>query len=82
MNKGILVLAALALAACTKTGENEYEVERPGLVVDTLKTPELTTKVDTINTPVVGTQKDTIIVDKPVVGTKKTEVKTPTVQRP
>ena len=82
MKKSILVFAALALAACTKTGENEYEVERPGLVVDTLKTPELTTKIDTINTPVVGTQKDTIIVDKPVVGTKKTEVKVPTVQRP
>jgi hypothetical protein len=29
---------------------------------------------------VVGTKKDTIIVDKPVVGTKKTTVKTPTVK--
>jgi hypothetical protein len=82
MNKSILILAAVAVAACTKTGENEYEVERPGLVVDTVKTPELTTKIDTITTPVVGTQRDTIIVDKPVVGTKKTEVKTPTVKRP
>lgn len=82
MNKGILVLAALALAACTKTGENEYEVERPGLVVDTVTTPELTTKIDTVNVPVVGRQKDTIIVNKPVVGTKQTEVKVPTVRKP
>jgi hypothetical protein len=82
MKKGMLVLAALALAACTKTGENEYEVERPGLVVDTVKTPELTTKIDTLSVPVVGTQKDTIIIDKPVVGTKKTEVKVPTVKKP
>lgn len=82
MNKGILVLAALALAACTKTGDNEYEVERPGLVVDTVRTPELTTKTDTVNMPVFGTQKDTIIVNKPVVGTKQTEVKVPTVKKP
>lgn len=82
MKKSILVFAALALVACTKTGENEYEVERPGLVVDTVRTPELTTKVDTLSVPTVGTQRDTIIVDKPVVGTKKTEVRTPTVKRP
>ncbi|HET9453136.1 MAG TPA: hypothetical protein VFO66_02530 [Gemmatimonadaceae bacterium] len=82
MNKGILVLAALALVACTKTGENEYEVERPGLVTDTVTTPELTTKIDTITTPTVGTKKDTIIIDKPVVGTKQTEVRTPTVKKP
>jgi len=29
---------------------------------------------------VVGTKKDTIVIDKPVVGTKQTEVKTPTVK--
>lgn len=82
MKKGILVLAVFALAACTKTGENEYEVERPGLVTDTVTTPELTTKLDTLGVPVVGTEKDTIIVDKPVVGTKQTEVKVPTVKKP
>jgi len=82
MNKGILILAALTLAACNKTGENEYEVERPGLVVDTVRTPEFGTKIDTLSVPVIGTQKDTIIVDKPVIGTRKTEVQTPTVRRP
>jgi hypothetical protein len=76
-------LLALPIAACKKTGENEYQVQTPTIGTDThtVKTPDVDvgTKIDTINTPVVGTKKDTIIVDKPVVGTKKTEVKTPTV---
>jgi hypothetical protein len=76
-------LIALPLAACKKTGENEYQVETPtiGTETKTVTTPDVDvgTKIDTINTPVVGTKRDTIIVDKPVVGTKKTEVKTPTV---
>ena len=38
------------------------------------------TKTDTISTPVVGTKKDTIVIDKPVAGTKQTEVKVPTVK--
>lgn len=82
MHKSILVLAALALVACEKTGDNEYEVVRPGLVTDTVNTPTVGTTTDTVNVPVVGTQKDTIIVDKPVVGTKQTEVKRPTVKTP
>ncbi|MEX2152895.1 MAG: hypothetical protein WD825_06110 [Gemmatimonadaceae bacterium] len=82
MRKGLIALAALALVACKKTGENEYEVVRPGLVTDTVTTPTVGTKVDTITTPTVGTEKDTIIVNKPTVGTKQTEVKTPTVKKP
>ena len=35
-----------------------------------------------VATPTVGTKKDTIIIDKPVVGTKQTEVRTPTVKKP
>ena len=86
MKKTLLAatLAALAtMAACKKTGDNEYEVQRPtvGTTTDTVRTPEVNvgTKTDTINTPTVGTQKETLIVNKPVVGTKKTTVKTPTV---
>jgi hypothetical protein len=75
---------ALSVAACKKTGENEYQVQTPTIGTDThtVTTPDVDvgSKIDTINTPVVGTQKDTLIVDKPVVGTKKTEVKTPTVK--
>ena len=76
-------LLALPIAACKKTGENEFQVQTPtiGTETKTVTTPDVDigSKVDTINTPVVGTQKDTIIVNKPVVGTKKTEVRTPTV---
>jgi hypothetical protein len=81
MRTGLIALAALALVACKKTGENEYEVVRPGLVTDTVSTPsvDIGTKSDSLTVPTVGSEKDTIIVDKPTVGTKKTEVKRPTV---
>lgn len=69
-----LTLAALGAAlwtvsACKKTGEGEYEVQKP--VVGT--------QTDTVNTPSVetGTTKDTISVPK--VTTEKKEVDVPTV---
>lgn len=82
-----ITVAAIALAvtlgACKKTGEGQYEVEKPvvGTQTDTINTPSVNvgTKIDTINTPTVGTTKDTLIVDRPTAGTKKTEVKVPTV---
>ena len=87
MRKALLgvALLVLPLSACTKTGENEYQVKTPDVNVSsdthTVRTPDVDvgTKTDTISTPVVGTQKETLIVNKPVVGTKQTEVKTPTV---
>ena len=81
-----VALLVLPVAACKKTGENEYQVKTPEVNVTTdshtVRTPDVDvgTKTDTINTPVVGTKKDTIVIDKPVVGTKKAEVKTPTVK--
>ena len=88
MRKTLLgaALLVLPLAACKKTGENEYQVKTPDVNVSTdshtVKTPDVDvgTKQTTINTPVVGTQPETVIVQKPVVGTKKTEVTTPTVK--
>jgi hypothetical protein len=88
MRKALLGVALLVLpvAACKKTGENEYQVKTPEVNVSsdshTVRTPDVDVgaKVDTISTPVVGTKKDTVIIDKPVVGTKQTEVKTPTVK--
>ena len=86
MRKTLLgaALLVLPLAACKKTGDNEYQVKTPtvGTETKTVTTPDVDvgTKKDTISTPVVGTKKDTIVVDKPVVGTKKTEVSTPTVK--
>ena len=82
MHKSVMVLAALALVGCQKTGDNEYEVVRPGLVTDTITTPTVGTTTDTVNVPVFGTQKDTIIVDKPTAGTKKAEITRPTVKKP
>ncbi len=81
-----VALLVLPLAACKKTGENEYQVKTPEVNVSTdthtVRTPsvDIGTKTDTLNVPVVGTKKDTIVIDKPVVGTKQTEVKTPTVK--
>ena len=86
MRKTLLgaALLVLSLAACKKTGDNQYQVQTPTVGTDThtVTTPsvDVGTRKDTINTPTVGTKKDTIIIDKPVVGTKKTEVKTPTVK--
>ena len=87
MRKALLgvALLVLPLSACSKTGENEYQVKTPDVNISsdthTVRTPDVDvgTKTDTISTPVVGTQKETLIVNKPVVGTKQTEVKTPTV---
>jgi hypothetical protein len=85
----MLVTAAVALAACGRTKEGDLTVDRPGDVdvsvkttKDTIPLPEVGTKIDTINTPTVGTKPETLIVNKPVVGTKKTEVKVPTVRKP
>jgi hypothetical protein len=88
MRKTLLgaALLILPLAACKKTGENEYQVKTPDVNISTdshtVRTPsvDVGTKTDTLNVPVVGTKKDTIVIDKPVVGTKQTEVKTPTVK--
>jgi hypothetical protein len=88
MRKTLLGVALLVLpvAACKKTGENEYQVKTPEVNVTTdshtVRTPDVDvgTKTDTLNVPVVGTKKDTVVIDKPVVGTKQTEVKTPTVK--
>lgn len=73
MRKLTLTLAFAALwtlSGCKKTGEGQYEVQKP--VVGT--------KTDTVNTPSVetGTVKDTVNVPK--VETEKKEVKLPKVE--
>jgi hypothetical protein len=83
----MLVAAAVVLGACGRTKDGDLTVERPNDIdvsttKDTLKMPEVGTRIDTINTPTVGTKPETLIVNKPVVGTKKTEVKVPTVKKP
>lgn len=78
--------AALSLAgACSRTESGDVVVKRPVGVTttpETIKLPQVKTKTETINAPTVGTKKDTIVVDKPVVGTKKTVVKVPVIHKP
>ena len=85
--KIMIVAAAVALVACGRTKEGDLTVERPGDIdisttKDTIKLPEVGTRIDTINTPTMGTKPETLIVNKPVVGTKKTEVKVPVIKKP
>jgi outer membrane protein assembly factor BamE (lipoprotein component of BamABCDE complex) len=68
VNKLTLVaaLAALtALSACKKTGEGQYEVQKPVVGTET----------DTVNTPSVetGTVKDTVTITRPTVDVKTPE---------
>ena len=90
MRKIPLVLAASAIAvvgACSRTENGDVVVKRPSDVSvqttqDTLHMPTVTTHTDTVNTPVLGTKTETLVVKKPVVGTKKTPVQVPQVKKP
>lgn len=64
------IAAFVITGACKKTGEGEYEVQKPvvGTTTDTVNTPSIET----------GTVKDTITV--PTVGTEKKEVNMPKVE--
>jgi hypothetical protein len=63
------IAAFVVTGACKKTGEGEYEVQKPtvGTTTDTVQTPSVET----------GTVKDTLTVPK--VTTEKKEVKVPKV---
>jgi hypothetical protein len=64
-------LAVVSISACKKTGDGEYQVEKP--VVGT--------QTDTIHTPTVdvGTQTTTVAVPKVEVKKDSTTIKTPTI---
>jgi hypothetical protein len=65
------IAALVATSACEKTGEGEYQVEKPviGTETDTVQTPSVET----------GTVTDTINVPDVDVNTEKKEVKLPKV---
>jgi len=65
------IAAFVLTAGCQKTGEGEYQVEKPviGSETDTVETPSVET----------GTVKDTIIFLNVEVNTEKKEVKVPKV---
>ena len=50
----VAMVSAATLAACEKTGEGEYEVERPvmGTVTDTIETPTVDVGTDTVSVKV------------------------------
>ena len=64
------IAALIITGACKKTGEGEYQVQKPtiGTTTDTVETPSVET----------GTVKDTLTV--PTVGTEKKEVDVPKVE--
>ncbi len=66
------IVAVVSISACKKTGEGEYQVEKP--VVGT--------QTDTINTPSIDVGTDTAMVNVPKVEVKtdKAAIKVPTVR--
>ena len=64
------IMAVVSISACKKTGEGEYQVEKPvvGTQTDTIHTPTLE----------VGTQTTTVAVPKVKMDSAK--IKTPTVK--
>ena len=66
-----LAVLSLSTVACKKTGEGEYEVQKPvvGTQTDTVRTPTVGTTTDTLNvvTPKVSAETSQVVVKKPVV---------------
>jgi hypothetical protein len=73
------IAAFVVTGACKKTGEGEYEVQKPtvGTTTDTVQTPSVETGTvkDTINVPKVTTEKKEVNVPK-------ADVKTPSERKP
>jgi len=62
------IAALIVTGACKKTGEGEYEVQKPtvGTTTDTIHTPTIETGTvkDTLNVPKVTTEKKEVNVPK------------------
>jgi hypothetical protein len=73
------IAALIVTGGCKKTGEGQYEVQKPtvGTTTDTVSTPSVETGTvkDTINVPKVTTEKKEVTVPK-------VEVKTPEQRKP
>jgi hypothetical protein len=73
------IAALVVTSACKKTGEGEYQVEKPtvGTTTDTVQTPSVETGTvkDTLNVPKVGTEKKEVTLPK-------VDVKTPDERKP
>ncbi len=68
------ILAVVSISACKKTGEGEYQVERPvvGTQTDTIHTPSVEVGTDTaqVTVPKVEVKKDTATMKVPTVKVK------------
>jgi hypothetical protein len=64
------VLAVVSISACKKTGEGEYQVEKP----------VLGTQTDTIHTPTIQVGTETTTVAVPKVKMDSAKIKTPIVK--
>jgi hypothetical protein len=73
------IAALVVTSACKKTGEGEYQVEKPtiGTTTDTVETPSVETGTvkDTLNVPKVTTEKKEVTLPK-------VDVKTPDERKP
>jgi hypothetical protein len=84
--KAIVALSALAfLAACKRTDDGKLVIERPGEVdvkmkSDTLHLPSVGTVKDSVTTPSIGVKEETLIVKRPVIGSKKTQISKPVIK--
>jgi len=65
------ILAVVSISACKKTGDGEYQIERPvvGTQTDTIHTPTVEVGTDTakVTVPKVEVKKDTAAVKVPTV---------------
>lgn len=61
----VAIAALVTIGACKKTGEGQYEVQKPvvGTETDTVHTPSIET----------GTVKDTVTITRPTVDVKSPE---------
>jgi len=65
------VMAVVSISACKKTGEGEYQIEKPvvGTQTDTIHTPSVDVGSDTarVTVPNVDVRKDTAAIKVPTV---------------
>ena len=68
------VMAVVSISACKKTGEGEYQIEKPvvGTQTDTIHTPSIDVGTDTarVTVPNVDVRKDTASIKVPTVKVK------------
>jgi hypothetical protein len=81
------IIALGLVGACSRTDDGKIVVERPGEVEvkttkDTVSLPTVGTVRETVTTPTIRVKEETLIVKKPVIGSKKTEISRPTVRKP